>query len=41
MNKLYIAAQTCSLAAQLVANELGLTPELRGERGGINGGSLL
>jgi glutathione S-transferase len=28
MNKLYIAAQTCSLAAQLVANELGLTPEL-------------
>jgi len=28
MNKLYIAAQICSLAAQRVANELGLTPEL-------------
>jgi glutathione S-transferase len=28
MNKLYIASQTCSLAAQLVANELGLNPEL-------------
>ncbi len=26
--KLYIAQATCSLAAQLVANELGLTPEL-------------
>jgi glutathione S-transferase len=26
--KLYIAKATCSLAAQLVANELGLSPEL-------------
>jgi glutathione S-transferase len=26
--KLYIATATCSLAAQMVANELGLSPEL-------------
>ena len=26
--KLYIAQATCSLAAQLIANELGLSPEL-------------
>ncbi len=26
--KLYIAQATCSLAVQLVANELGLSPEL-------------
>jgi glutathione S-transferase len=26
--KLYIAAQTCSLAAQIIANEIGLEPEL-------------
>jgi glutathione S-transferase len=26
--KLYIASQTCSLAAQVIANELGLSPEL-------------
>lgn len=28
MSKLYIANQTCSQAVQIVANELGLTPEL-------------
>src|ERR1700753_2072068 len=28
MSKLYIANQTCSQAVQIIANELGLTPEL-------------